>query len=46
METYGVAPEVVVSGDVWSRVPYIPAHLDYMVGDWVAECHTMYVCAD
>jgi hypothetical protein len=31
METYGTAPEVVVSGDPHVTIPYIPAHLDYML---------------
>ncbi len=31
METYGAAPEIVLSGDTAARVPYIPAHLDYML---------------
>lgn len=31
METYGQAPEVVVSGDPKVSIPYIPAHLDYML---------------
>lgn len=30
-ETYGVAPEVVVSGDRRLATPYIPSHFDYMV---------------
>jgi hypothetical protein len=30
-ETYGLAPEVVVSGDMSARVPYLTSHLDYMV---------------
>lgn len=30
-ETYGLAPEVVVSGDRSARVPYLTSHLDYMV---------------
>lgn len=31
METFGMAPEVLVSGDTSLKVPYIPAHLDYML---------------
>ncbi|KXZ53308.1 hypothetical protein GPECTOR_7g1202 [Gonium pectorale] len=31
METYGTAPDVVVSGDPQLTIPYIPAHLDYML---------------
>lgn len=31
METYGVVPEVIVSGDTSLKVPYIPAHIDYML---------------
>ncbi|PNW81573.1 hypothetical protein CHLRE_06g252300v5 [Chlamydomonas reinhardtii] len=31
METYGTAPDVVVSGDPHVTIPYIPAHLDYML---------------
>lgn len=31
METYGMAPEVVVSGEPKVSIPYIPAHLDYML---------------
>lgn len=31
IETYGSAPEILISGDVHLRVPYIPAHLDYML---------------
>jgi [3-methyl-2-oxobutanoate dehydrogenase (acetyl-transferring)] kinase len=30
-ETYGLAPEVVVSGDRFARLPYLTAHLDYMI---------------
>lgn len=30
-ETFGAAPDVLVSGDINLRVPYIPAHLDYML---------------
>lgn len=30
-ETYGVAPEVVVSGDGQAAIPHIPAHVDYML---------------
>lgn len=30
-ETYGLAPEVVVSGDMSARLPYLTSHLDYMV---------------
>lgn len=31
LEHYGIAPEVVISGNVHLRVPYIEAHLDYML---------------
>ncbi|KAL4442411.1 hypothetical protein ABPG77_004995 [Micractinium sp. CCAP 211/92] len=31
IEHYGVAPEVLVSGDASLTIPYIPAHLDYML---------------
>lgn len=31
METYGTAPDVIVSGDPAVSIPYIPAHLDYML---------------
>jgi hypothetical protein len=31
METYGMAPDVVVSGEPKVSIPYIPAHLDYML---------------
>ncbi|GIL47842.1 hypothetical protein Vafri_4491 [Volvox africanus] len=31
METYGMAPDVVVSGEPKASIPYIPAHLDYML---------------
>ncbi|PSC73841.1 pyruvate dehydrogenase kinase [Micractinium conductrix] len=31
VEHYGVAPEVFVSGDTSLTIPYIPAHLDYML---------------
>ena len=31
IETYGVAPEVVVSGDGAAAIPHIPAHVDYML---------------
>lgn len=31
MEHYGIAPDVVVSGDPALTIPYIPAHLDYML---------------
>ncbi len=31
METYGTAPDVIVSGDSAVSIPYIPAHLDYML---------------
>ncbi|KAL6764791.1 pyruvate dehydrogenase kinase-like protein [Haematococcus lacustris] len=30
-ETYGVAPDFVVSGDRQAALPYIPTHLDYML---------------
>jgi hypothetical protein len=30
-EAYGLAPEVVVSGDRFARLPYLTAHLDYMI---------------
>ena len=30
-ETYGVAPEVFISGDRRFPVPYIPSHFDYIV---------------
>jgi hypothetical protein len=30
-ETYGVCPDVVLSGDVSALLAYIPAHLDYML---------------
>jgi hypothetical protein len=30
-EMYGLAPEVVVSGDMSARLPYLTSHLDYMV---------------
>jgi len=30
-EAYGLAPEVVVSGDMSARLPYLTSHLDYMV---------------
>lgn len=30
-ETFGVAPEVVLSGDTNSTIQYIPVHLDYML---------------
>jgi len=30
-ETYGRAPDVIVSGDVRAVMPYIPMHLDYML---------------
>lgn len=30
-ETYGIAPEVKVSGDLTAKIPYIPTHLDYML---------------
>ena len=29
IETFGAAPDVIVSGDTSLRVPYIPAHIDY-----------------
>ncbi|EFN56714.1 hypothetical protein CHLNCDRAFT_21859, partial [Chlorella variabilis] len=31
VEHYGVAPDVFVSGDTSLTIPYIPAHLDYML---------------
>jgi signal transduction histidine kinase len=31
IETYGVAPEIIISGNVELKLPYIPAHLDYML---------------
>ena len=31
VEHYGVAPEVTMSGDTSLTIPYIPAHLDYML---------------
>ena len=31
IETFGSAPEVIVTGDLGLRVPYIPAHIDYML---------------
>ena len=31
IESYGIAPEVVVTGDTALKVPCIPAHLDYML---------------
>lgn len=31
VETFGNAPEVLVNGDIDLRVPYIPAHIDYML---------------
>ncbi|KAL4447906.1 hypothetical protein ABPG75_005125 [Micractinium tetrahymenae] len=31
IEHYGSAPEVLVSGDTSLTIPYIPAHLDYML---------------
>jgi len=31
IETYGAAPEILISGDLHLKVPYIPAHLDYML---------------
>lgn len=30
-ETYGVAPEVKISGDLHATLAYIPSHLDYML---------------
>lgn len=30
-EAYGLAPEVVVRGDMSARLPYLTSHLDYMV---------------
>jgi len=30
-ETFGTAPDIFVGGDVGLRVPYIPAHIDYML---------------
>jgi hypothetical protein len=37
-ETYGLAPEVVVSGDMSARVPYLTSHLDYMVYELLKNC--------
>lgn len=31
VEHYGAAPEVIVTGDASLTIPYIPAHLDYML---------------
>ena len=31
IEHYGFAPDVYVSGDASLTIPYIPAHLDYML---------------
>ena len=31
MEHYGIAPDVLISGDGGLTIPYIPAHLDYML---------------
>ena len=31
VEAYGAAPEVLVTGDTSLTLPYIPAHLDYML---------------
>ena len=31
VETFGVSPEVVVTGDTALTVAYIPAHIDYML---------------
>lgn len=31
MEAYGIAPEVLVAGDLSARLPYLPSHLDYML---------------
>lgn len=31
IEHYGVAPDVTLSGDTHLTIPYIPAHLDYML---------------
>lgn len=30
-EAHGIAPEVLLSGDLSTRLPYIPAHLDYIL---------------
>lgn len=30
-EAYGFAPEVTISGDLQALIPYLPAHLDYML---------------
>eukprot|EP00878_Enallax_costatus_P015017 GHUV01015724.1.p1 GENE.GHUV01015724.1~~GHUV01015724.1.p1 ORF type:complete len:495 (+),score=95.37 GHUV01015724.1:1927-3411(+) len=30
-EAYGFAPEVTLSGDLQALIPYLPAHLDYML---------------
>lgn len=30
-EAYGLAPEVTLSGDLQALIPYLPAHLDYML---------------
>ncbi|KAK3268610.1 hypothetical protein CYMTET_22899 [Cymbomonas tetramitiformis] len=31
MQTYGVVPDISIEGDLDTRVPYLPAHLDYML---------------
>lgn len=31
IEHYGVAPDVTLSGDTHLTIPYVPAHLDYML---------------
>lgn len=50
-ETYGIAPEIIISGDRKSTIAYIPTHLDYMLyelvknamryGDCFLEKHCM-----
>lgn len=30
-ETYGLAPDVVITGDKRLTIPYVPSHFDYMV---------------
>ena len=30
-EAYGCAPDVLFTGDVQATIPYMPAHLDYML---------------